>query len=108
VEGPSFRKCPRTLLCCPVEIRAGEKAIHLEQAVGDLSTGGLCVNAEPLPMNTPVRIRMAASPDFEAEGVVRSCDAGGVHIEFTRVTEANRQRLDQIIADFAQREVRAS
>ncbi len=108
MEGPSFRKCPRTLLCCPVEIRAGEKAIHLKQPVGDLSTGGLCVNAEPLPVNTPVGIRMAASPNFEAEGVVRSCDAGGVHIEFTRVTQAHRQRLDQLIAEFVPREVRAS
>ncbi len=59
-------------------------------------------------MNTPVRIRMAASPNFEAEGVVRSCDAGGMHIEFTRVTQAHRHRLDQLIAEFVPREVRAS
>ncbi len=59
-------------------------------------------------MNTPLRIRMAASRNFEAQGVVRSCDAGGMHIEFTRVTQANRQRLDQLIAEFVPREVRAS
>lgn len=107
MEGPSFRKCPRTLLGGSVEILAGERAIRIERAVGDLCTGGMCIVAESLPVETPVRIRMAAGVKFEAEGVVRSCDAGGIHIEFTRMTRANRQRLDQLIAEFVPREVRA-
>lgn len=107
MEGPSFRRCPRTLLSGPVEIRAGEKTILLDPAVGDLSTGGLCINADALPTNTPVHIRMATGPEFEADGIVRSCAAGGVHIEFTRITESDRQRLNQLIAEFVPREVRA-
>ncbi len=107
MEGSSLRSCPRTLLCCPVELRVGEKTIRLERAVGNLSTGGLCVNAEALPVNTAVHIKMAPAHPFEADGVVRSCDAGGVHIEFTALSQANRRRLDELIAEFTEREAHA-
>lgn len=60
-----------------------------------------------LPGNTAVHIKIAAAPPCEAEGVVRFCDAAGVGIEFTTLTVANRQRLDELIAAFAQRETRA-
>lgn len=117
MEGPHLRRSPRTALCCATELRAGKKAIRLEQAVGNLSAGGLFVNAHELPVNTAVHIKMEAAPfraslqdepAFEAEGVVRFCEAGGVGIEFTGITEANRRRLAELIAEFTQREVLAS
>lgn len=108
MEGPSLRGSPRTLLRCPIELRVGNQTIRLKQAVGNLSTGGLFIIAGELPVDTPVHVKMAAAPPFEAEGVVRFCDAGGVGIEFTTLTEANRRRLAELIAEFAQRETLAT
>ncbi|MFQ5926318.1 MAG: PilZ domain-containing protein [Terriglobia bacterium] len=109
MEGPNLlRSSPRTLLCCPVELRVGEKTIRLEQAIGNLSAGGLFVNAEALPLNTAVHVKIAAKPPFKAKGVVRFCDAGGVGIEFTSLTPPNRQRLEELIAEFTHRETLAS
>lgn len=108
MEGPSLRSSPRTLLCCPIELRVGNQTIRLKQATGNLSVGGLFISAGELPVNTPVHVKMAATPPFEAEGVVRFCDAGGIGIEFTTLTEANRRRLGELIAEFTQRETLAS
>lgn len=104
MEGPSIRSCPRTLFCCPVELRVGKKTIRLKQALGNLSPGGLYVNTEALPANTAVHVKIVAVPPFEADGVVRFSDSGGVGIEFLTVTRANRKRLDELIAEMMQQE----
>lgn len=108
MEGPNLRSYPRTLLCCPVELRVGDKTLRLQKAVGNLSPSGLFVNAPGLPLNSAVHIRIVATPPFEADGVVRFCEAGGVGIEFTTLTKANRQRLDELIAESVHRETLAS
>ena len=104
MEGPNLRSCPRTLFSCPVELRVGKKTVRLQQALGNLSIHGLFLHAEALPVGGPVRIKIAAVPRFEVEGVVRYCEPDGVHIEFAEVTEANRRRLEELIAEFAVKE----
>ena len=110
MEGPSIRRFPRTCLRTPVELRVGEQTIHIEKAVGNLSPGGLFVNAGELPVNTNVHVRIAAVHPFEADGVVRFCEPhdGGVGIEFTNITDANRRYLDDLIAELARTELLAS
>jgi len=104
VEGPNLlRGSPRTVFCCPLELLVGGRTIRLEQATGNLSAGGLFVEAQELPLNSAVHIKIAAPPPFEADGIVRFCDADGVGIEFTSVAAAQRQRLDQLIAEFARK-----
>ena len=104
MEGPNLRNCPRTLFSCPVELSVGDKTIRLEQALGNLSVHGLFLHAEPLPVDASVHIRIAATHPAELDGVVRFCDAEGVHIEFIAITEADRRHLDDLIAEFALKE----
>ncbi len=104
MEGPNLRSYPRTLFSCPVELSVGDKTIRLEQALGNLSVHGLFLHAEPLPVDASVHIRIAATHPAEFDGVVRFCDAEGVHIEFTAITEADRRHLDDLIAEFALQE----
>lgn len=108
MEGPSLRSFPRMLLQNPVELRVGSRTIRIEKAMGNLSAGGLFVNAEGLPLNSAVHVKIAAARPFEAEGVVRETHASGVGIEFTSITEANHKRLDELIAALTQKEVLAS
>ena len=108
MEGPSVRSFPRMDLRNAVELRAGSKTIRVEKAVGNLSVGGLYVNAENLPLEASVHVKIVARHPFEAEGVVRESHAGGVGIEFTSISEANRKRLDELIAELLKREVLAS
>lgn len=104
MEGPNFRNCPRTLFSCPVELSVGEKTIRLKRALGNLSTGGLFLHTEALPVDSPVHIKIAAIPSMEVDGIVRCCEPDGVHIEFTSVSEANRRRLNDLITEFALQE----
>lgn len=104
MEGPDLRSYPRTLFTCPVELSVGGKTIRLKQAVGNLSVHGLFLHAEPLPVNASVHIRIAAAHPAEFDGVVRFCDAEGVHIEFLAITEAGRLHLYDLIAEFAPKE----
>lgn len=110
MEGPSIRSFPRMSLQNPVELRVGTKSIRIQRAVGNLSVGGLFVNAEDLPVNAGVHVKIAAAHPFEAEGVVRFSEpqGGGVGIEFTAITDANRKRLDELIAELTRKEVLAS
>lgn len=109
MEGPSIRSFPRMSLRNPVELSAGSRTIRIEKAVGNLSVGGLFVNAGDLPLNSAVRVKIAAARPFEAEGVVRSSEPqGGVGIEFTAMTDANRKRLDELIAELTAKEILAS
>ena len=104
MEGPNLRSFPRTMLCCPVELRVGDRTIRREQALGNLSAHGLFLQAEKLPVNTVVHIKIAAALPVEVDGVVRFCQADGVGIEFTASTKADLQRLGELIAEFTRRE----
>jgi len=110
MEGPCIRHSPRIFLRNPVELRVGNKAIRIKEAVGNLSTGGLFINTAEMPVNTIVHVKIAAVRPFEADGVVRFCEpqGGGVGIEFTTITDDNRKRLDDIIVELTKNEVLAS
>lgn len=108
MEGPSLRSFPRLPLHHPVELRVGGRTVRVEKAVGDLSAGGLFVNARGLPPSANVHIKIGSEQAFEADGVVRETHADGVGIEFTGMTEANCKRLDQLIAALTRKEVLAS
>jgi hypothetical protein len=105
MEGPNLlRSFPRTTLCCSVELGVGERTIRLKQARGNRSAGGVFIHTEELPLNTSVHIKIEAAPPFEADGIVRFCQAGGVGIEFTTLSPAIRHQLDQLIAESAGKE----
>ncbi len=108
MEGPELRSSPRTLLGSPIELRVGEKTIRLDRPLGNVSARGLFLRAEKLPVNTPVHVKFAAVSSVEEEGVVRSSDATGVWIEFIARNEAERQRLDGLIAELIQKETFAN
>ena len=108
MEGPELRSLPRTLLCCPVELRVGDKTIRLQQGFGNLSAKGLFLRTEGLPVNTVVHIKIAASPPLEAEGVVRFCTSAGIGIEFASHTEVERRRLEDLIAELVTKETFAA
>ena len=104
MEGPNLRSCPRTLFSCPVELSVGKKTIRLRQALGNLSTHGLFLQAKALPVGSSVHIKIAAVPSMEVDGIVRYCEPDGIHIEFTDLTEASRRRIDDLIVQFASQE----
>ena len=104
MEGPNLRSFPRTMFTCPVELSVGKKTIRLKQALGNLSVHGLFLHTEALPVNAAVHVRIAAAHPAEFDGVVRFCDAEGVHIEFIAITEDGRLRLYDLIAEFAPKE----
>lgn len=106
MEGPSIRAFPRLPLRHAVELRFNHRTLRLKDALGNLSVGGLFIQARKLPLNVPVHVKIAARSAFEAEGVVRFSEArgGGVGIEFTAITEANRKRLDRLIEELTREE----
>lgn len=109
MEGPSIRCFPRISLRNPVELRVGNKVIRIQEAVGNLSAGGLFINAEDVPVSAAIHVKISAAHPFEAEGIVRFCEPqGGVGIEFTSITNANRKRLDELIVELTEKEVLAS
>jgi hypothetical protein len=105
MEGPSLRRLPRTSLCCPVELRVGDRTIGLDHAVGNLSLTGMFLQVEKLPVNAPVHIKFAALHSVELDGVVRYSHTAGAGIEFTATTGPTRQGLCQLIAEFTPREI---
>ncbi len=104
MEGPNLRGCPRTLFYGRVELRVGKKKIRLDRVRGDLGIRGVFLHTDPLPVDTALRIKLVGAASPEMEGIVRQCDAEGLHIEFTGITEPNRRRLDDLIAELAQKE----
>ena len=104
MEGPNLRHSPRTSFHAPIDIHIGGKTIHLDHALGNLSAHGLFLSHEDLPVNSPVHVKIASGPGVEADGVVRFSDAEGVGIEFTAATDADRRRLDDLIAELTRRE----
>ena len=110
MEGPSLREYPRMVLHRPVELRVEKKAIKVKEA-GNLSMSGLYVEGEKLPVGTAVHVTVSSSPPVDVDGVVRyATDNGhpGVGIEFTHVTEANRKRLELLIAEITRQGAPAS
>lgn len=103
MEGPSLRSFPRLSFERRIELRLNRRTIRTREA-GNLSAGGVFVHARGLPLGSPVHVKIAAAHPFEAEGVVRYSGAGGVGIEFTAITEANRQRFDQLIEELTREE----
>ena len=105
MEGPSIRTFPRMELRIPIELRLGKKTLRVEKPLGNLSVGGLFVNCEDLPVNADVHVCIQAAEPVEADGVVRFVqpDHSGVGIEFVKITEPDRQRLDRLIADLTRR-----
>jgi len=108
MEGPSLRSTPRMELRNPIELRLENKTIRIPKPVGNLSVGGLFVNAQPVPLDTPVHVKVAAAHPFEADGVVREVHGNGLGIEFTAITDANRKRLDELIVELTKKELLAS
>jgi hypothetical protein len=84
-----------------VDLKAGDEAIHLDRAAGNLSVGGLFLTLEGPPAGSPVHLRIEASRPIELDGVIRySKNNGerGVGIEFM-LADASRQDLYQLIAE---------
>jgi len=105
MEGPSIREYPRMVLDKPVELRVGDKRVQVKEA-SNLSVGGVHVEGQPIPVGTEVKVKIAARPPVGAEGVIRyAADNGGkgVGIEFTKITDANRQHLDKLIEDITRK-----
>ena len=100
MEGPSIRTSPRMQFRDPIELQAEGKTRRIEKAQANLSVGGLWVKSEPLPLHTPVHVRIDASHPFEADGVVRFSDAEqGLGIQFVGLSKVNRKMLNQLIAE---------
>jgi len=115
MEGPSLRSAPRIALALPVVVRVPAsrkrraKTVRGKKGSGNLSAGGLLVQAEKLPLNATVHVKIGVRAAFEAEGVVRFAGRGGVlGIEFTFINSVNRKRLDKLIAELTRREILAS
>src|SRR5262249_28360009 len=89
MEGPNLRSFPRTFFCCPVEFSVGDKIICRKQAQGNLSVHGLFLQAEVLPVDSAVHIKIGATRSVEVDGVVRFCGSGGVGIQFTAALKAD-------------------
>ena len=107
MEGPNIGRFPRTQFRCPIELRVGNKTTRLDGASGNLNIHGLFIQARSVPVSTPVRIKISGVCVLEVDGVVRFCDADGIGIEFTGLTDDHRQRIDALIAHFLPKEVLA-
>ena len=108
MEGPIVGRLPRTMLCCPVELRVADRTIDLDHAEGNLSLTGMFLHVEKLPVNAPVHIRFAVVPNVELDGVIRCSHSGGAGIEFASTTGPARQGLYDLIAEFTPRELLAA
>jgi hypothetical protein len=101
MEGPCIRRFPRIVMNKAIELSAGDTAIHLNDATGNLSIGGLFIETEGPPEGSPVHLRIEASRPVELDGVIRYCKKNGergVGIEFM-LADANREGLYQLIAE---------
>jgi hypothetical protein len=115
MEGPSLRNAPRLPLTQPVVVyvpatsRRPKRTLRCKKNSGNLSAGGLLVQADRVPVGAAVRVRVGLRGAFEADGVVRFAGRRGLlGIEFTEITPANRRRLDRLIAQLMKKEVLAS
>lgn len=108
MEGPNFGRLPRTMLCCSVELRVGDRTIGVEYALGNVSLTGMFLQVEKLPVNTPVHIKFAALPPVELDGVIRYSHSKGAGIEFASITSPVRQGLYDLIAQLTPGEILAA
>ncbi|HZU45332.1 MAG TPA: PilZ domain-containing protein [Terriglobales bacterium] len=101
MEGPCIRRFPRIVMNKAIELSAGDTAIHVNSAAGNLSIGGLFVETEGPPEGSPVHLRIEASRPVELDGVIRYCKQNGergVGIEFM-LADSSRESLYQLIAE---------
>lgn len=105
MEGTCTRKAPRTTLDQPVDVQIGDQSLRLENPANNLSIDGLFLRREALPAGTPVHIRIASRRVFEADGLV--CNSGngerGVGIQFSSLSDGNREALYDLIEDLTLR-----
>jgi PilZ domain-containing protein len=101
MEGPCIRRFPRIVMNKAIDLNAGNTAIHLDSAGGNLSIGGLYLETEGPPEGSPVHLRIEGSRPVELDGVIRYCKTDGergVGIEFM-LADGNREGLYQLIAE---------
>jgi PilZ domain len=105
MEGTCTRKAPRTALDQPVDVKIGDQTLRVESPANNLSVDGMFLRRETLPAGTPVHIRIASRRVFEADGMV--CNSGngerGVGIQFSSLTDGNREALYDLIEDLTLR-----
>ena len=108
MEGPCLRAYPRTSFACPVEVRDERGRVRVRADRGDVSIRGLCLKADGVAINTPVRVKISCSRPLELDGIVRYCNGNGLGIEFKPLSKAKRQRVCDLIAEFMPKEVLAA
>jgi PilZ domain len=106
MEGSSSREYPRMVLDKPVELTIGEQKIRVENPANNLSAGGVFVRREDLPTDKTVHVRIAVNSHyFEAYGRIRKGEPreAGSGIDFTKVSDGNREALYELIAELTLR-----
>lgn len=106
MEGPLLRNFPRMVFDFPVELGFPDRALRLPHSHGNLSRGGLFLVGPDAPEGTPVRVKISAREPFEADGVIRYREGNGnsgIGIEFTALTDEERARLDDLIAELTRK-----
>lgn len=102
MDGPMLRNFPRMVFDFPVELALPDRAVRLPRSRGNLSAGGLFLAGQDLPEGTPVHVKISARQPFEADGVIRYREGNGdsgIGIEFTELSDAERERLENLIAE---------
>lgn len=106
MDGPLLRNFPRMVFDFPVELGLPDRAVRLPRSHGNLSLGGLFLAGPDLPEGTPVHVKIAARQSFEANGVIRYREGNGnsgIGIEFNELSEAERERLEELIAELTRK-----
>jgi PilZ domain len=99
--GKSRRRYPRVQT--PKGIWVAWQGDNVKQSVSrvsDLNLGGLFISTpSPAPMGTVLSVLLAV-PEGEIRGrsTVRSVSAEGMGVEFTEIAEADRARLQALVA----------
>ena len=102
--GEERRCAPRYRCAGDVELINPGSGITLPGSLSDISVGGCYVEMmTPVPSGKEVELRLATKGvTLKARGVVRaSHPAIGMGIQFTEMSDEDRQRLDQLIVQLA-------
>lgn len=102
MEGSIMRQYPRTALDKPVELTIGEQQIKVENPANNVSAGGVFVRQPDLPTGARVLVKIPVNSHFfEAEGQIRTGEPreAGAGIDFKNLNGANREVLDELIAE---------
>jgi hypothetical protein len=106
MEGSSMREYPRMVLDKPVELTIGGQQIRMEDLANNLSAGGMFVRREDLPTGAAVHVKIPVNSHFfEAEGQIRKTEPreAGAGIDFTKMSDGNRESLDELIQELTLR-----